>query len=67
MLGKCVFFRELQTVNLRDVFSTEGKSNLGFFPCSYTSSQTQKLRKKYQKKPEKKSKVTASHDIRQFI
>ena len=67
MLGKCVFFRELQTVNPRDVFGTEGKSNLGFFPCPYTRSQTQNLRKKYQKKPEKKSKVTTSHDIRQFI
>ena len=55
MLGKCVFFRELQTVNPRDVFGTEGKSNLGFFPCPYTSSQTHELRKKYQKKPEKKS------------
>ena len=55
MLGTYVFFRELQTVNLRDVFATKGKSNLGFFPCPYTSSQTHELRKKYQKKPEKKS------------
>ena len=31
------FFRELQTVNLRDVFGTEGKSDLGFFPFRYTS------------------------------
>ena len=27
----CGFFRELQAVNLGDVFGTEGKSNLGFF------------------------------------
>ena len=66
-LGNVCFFRELQTVNLKDVFGTEGKSNLGFFRCPYTNSQTHKVRKKYKKEPEKKSKVTTSRDIRQFI
>ena len=39
MLGACVnvFYREIQTVNLKDVFGTEGKSDLGFFPRPYTS------------------------------
>ena len=29
-------FREILPVNQRVVFGTEGKSDLGFFPCTYT-------------------------------
>ena len=61
------FYREIQTVNLKDVFGTEGKSDLGSFLTPILASQTHELRKKSQKKPENKSKLTTSRDIRQFF
>ena len=70
MLGTCVnvlFLGSYKQLTQEMYFELKAQVILVSFLVPILSSQTLELRKKYQKKPENKSKVTTSRDIRQFF
>ena len=70
MLGTCVnvlFLGSYKQLTQEMYFELKVQVILVFFLVPILASQTLKLRKKYQKKPENKSKGTTSRGIRQFF